>query len=627
MVRGRRARTVTDSASAVAAANTLTRMANGTAHLVDDQYCASPKRKDCRIDDVATNLKAAIQSMNGYHHATRNKSTKGSASGGHSAGGVVSKEISNFQIFGAKTRSQTAIRQYFRETKTQSTQNDGENADDDDDDDGGTEFYANGNTIGAELEVQTTSATNSSSIDISEDTCDGLPDCVISCKTNQITNTSDNIFLQAPVLSLNVDKSPNQASSIKINKTLEVDPIFPNSNGYHQLNGQFNKIVSLRSASLESTTQILLNTDSNSCDSGVVVDKQTSIAVEMSPSRRRKPTTPHRILCPSPVKHAIVEKSPASALSKRANGYHPHHGHHGYVPAVNGHANGLQKRNPKSRRRLNANQSENHSSMTSPQLVGGVTLKNHALTNENGSSDCSQKSLFSSTKTPTAEQNTEYSNYKATQNKVRNNGQMQPRERNLQIHNGNANRTTQQQQVVPVDTNKKVTDFFPVRRSVRKTKKAVQEEMMRSIEKAIIDGREDGLRVEHFEGKGRGVIAERLFKRGEFVIEYIGELITISEANDRETKYSLDENAGCYMYYFKHRNQQYCIDATAETGKLGRLVNHSRNGNLITKVVVIKNHPHLVLIAKDDIQPGEEITYDYGDRSKESLLHHPWLAL
>lgn len=72
---------------------------------------------------------------------------------------------------------------------------------------------------------------------------------------------------------------------------------------------------------------------------------------------------------------------------------------------------------------------------------------------------------------------------------------MQPRERNLQIHNGNANRTTQQQQVAPVDTNKKVTDFFPVRRSVRKTKKAVQEEMMRSIEKAIIDGREDGLRV------------------------------------------------------------------------------------------------------------------------------------
>lgn len=68
------------------------------------------------------------------------------------------------------------------------------------------------------------------------------------------------------------------------------------------------------------------------------------------------------------------------------------------------------------------------------------------------------------------------------------------------------------------------------------------------------------------------------------------------------------------------------IDATKETGKLGRLVNHSRNGNLITKTVMIGKHPHLVLIAKDDLPSGVELTYDYGDRSKESLIHHPWLA-
>lgn len=70
----------------------------------------------------------------------------------------------------------------------------------------------------------------------------------------------------------------------------------------------------------------------------------------------------------------------------------------------------------------------------------------------------------------------------------------------------------------------------------------------------------------------------------------------------------------------------YSIDATAETGKLGRLVNHSRNGNLMTKIVSYKNKPHLVLLAKDDINEGEELTYDYGDRRKEALIHHPWLA-
>lgn len=47
----------------------------------------------------------------------------------------------------------------------------------------------------------------------------------------------------------------------------------------------------------------------------------------------------------------------------------------------------------------------------------------------------------------------------------------------------------------PADNNKKVTEFFAVRRSVRKTKKEVQEERMRNIERAIIEGREEGLEV------------------------------------------------------------------------------------------------------------------------------------
>jgi len=47
----------------------------------------------------------------------------------------------------------------------------------------------------------------------------------------------------------------------------------------------------------------------------------------------------------------------------------------------------------------------------------------------------------------------------------------------------------------------------------------------------------------------------------------------------------------------------------------------------MTKTVVYQNRPHLILLAKEDIKSGEELTYDYGDRSKESLIHHPWLAL
>lgn len=176
------------------------------------------------------------------------------------------------------------------------------------------------------------------------------------------------------------------------------------------------------------------------------------------------------------------------------------------------------------------------------------------------------------------------------------------------------------------NTNHKLTEYFPVRRSVRKTSKCVMAEKMRDLERAVRDQREDGLQVAYFADKGRGVIATRPFGRGQFVVEYAGELVGVAEARERERLYAQDPTAGCYMYYFRHGDQQYCIDATAESGRLGRLVNHSRNGNLSTKALWVDG-PRLVLLAAQDIASGEELTYDYGDRSKESLQHHPWLAL
>lgn len=65
------------------------------------------------------------------------------------------------------------------------------------------------------------------------------------------------------------------------------------------------------------------------------------------------------------------------------------------------------------------------------------------------------------------------------------------------------------------------------------------------------------LQVRCFPGKGRGVITTREFAKGEYVVEYIGELISQAEAKIREEEYAQDQNTGCYMYYFQHRNQQY----------------------------------------------------------------------
>lgn len=104
---------------------------------------------------------------------------------------------------------------------------------------------------------------------------------------------------------------------------------------------------------------------------------------------------------------------------------------------------------------------------------------------------------------------------------------------------------------------KQLTDYFPVRRSIRKTKRAVEQEYLRHMEIAIEKQSEDGLIVKIFKDKGRGICAGRSFARGEFVVEYIGDLIEQNEADRREEIYAKDSAFGCYMYYFKHKEQQW----------------------------------------------------------------------
>lgn len=70
------------------------------------------------------------------------------------------------------------------------------------------------------------------------------------------------------------------------------------------------------------------------------------------------------------------------------------------------------------------------------------------------------------------------------------------------------------------------------------------------------------------------------------------------------------------------------MDATKETGHLGRLINHSRlQSNLVNRIVPILGRPHLALEAKFDLEPGTELLLDYGDRSRQALENHPWLRL
>lgn len=146
------------------------------------------------------------------------------------------------------------------------------------------------------------------------------------------------------------------------------------------------------------------------------------------------------------------------------------------------------------------------------------------------------------------------------------------------------------------------------------------------IEEAILSHKEDGLIVKNIENKGRAIFTTRLFHKGDFICEYAGELISYTEAKKREKLYSEDETIGCYMFFFEHKLKSYCIDATAETNRLGRLINHSKSkANCHPKIIEIDSKPYLALFAIDNIKSDEELSYDYGDRNKVALEAHPWL--
>lgn len=63
--------------------------------------------------------------------------------------------------------------------------------------------------------------------------------------------------------------------------------------------------------------------------------------------------------------------------------------------------------------------------------------------------------------------------------------------------------------------------------------------------------------VKHIEGKGRGVFALKGFQKGDFVVEYHGDLLELPEAKKREAQYAEDPTAGCYMYYFQYQTKTY----------------------------------------------------------------------
>ena len=80
------------------------------------------------------------------------------------------------------------------------------------------------------------------------------------------------------------------------------------------------------------------------------------------------------------------------------------------------------------------------------------------------------------------------------------------------------------------------------------------------------------------------------------------------------------------MFFFQHNNESFCIDATQESSRLGRLINHSRkNANLQPVALEFQGKATLVFLAARNIPAGAELLYDYGEKNPSVLSEFPFL--
>jgi hypothetical protein len=102
---------------------------------------------------------------------------------------------------------------------------------------------------------------------------------------------------------------------------------------------------------------------------------------------------------------------------------------------------------------------------------------------------------------------------------------------------------------------------------------------------------------------GKGVFALQDLAEGETLIEYVGEVISWDEAQDRHPH---DPNDPNHTFYF-HVNEDRVIDALFG-GNSSRWINHSCKPNCEAD----EENDRIFIKALRNIKAGEELNYDYG---------------
>ena len=116
------------------------------------------------------------------------------------------------------------------------------------------------------------------------------------------------------------------------------------------------------------------------------------------------------------------------------------------------------------------------------------------------------------------------------------------------------------------------------------------------------------LRVSNSPKHGRGVFAAQPIPRGVKVIEYVGKLVSVKDSDAiAEKQMQRAGKSGTGHVYLFTLNSKYDIDGNVPYNK-ARLINHSCDPNCEVQII----RGRIWILSRRAIQPGEELTYDYG---------------